>query len=194
MRQNKGSPLAERCGRCFAQTRHCFCDQIPELETTVKITVIRHWKERLKPSNTARLADHAIPSLDLIDFGAPGSPPWSNPDLITPNTALLFPDPDAPQAEAPDHIIVVDGSWAQARKMVNKIPGLKALPRFSIRPPATGIVRIRRSPEPGMVSTLEAIAAVLDITEGTGSGDPLRHLYQTAVDATIAARGRPLHT
>ena len=45
-----------------------------------------------------------------------------------------------------------------------------------------------------MVSTLEAIAAVLDITEGTGSGDALRHLYQTAVDATIAARGRPLHT
>ena len=194
MRQNKGSTLADRCGRCFAQTRYCFCDEIPELRTRVKITVVRHWKERLKPSNTARLADHAIPSLNLIDFGAPGTPPWNHPGLITPNSALLFPDASAPEAEAPEHIIVVDGSWAQARKMVNKIPGLKALPRISIEPPATDLVRIRRSPEPGMVSTLEAIAAVLDITEGAGTGDPLRHLYQTAVDATIAARGRPLHT
>jgi len=193
MRQNKGSPLAERCDRCFAQTRHCFCDRIPELHPTIRITVIRHWKERAKPSNTARLAACAIPSLNLIDFGAPGAP-WADPGLVTPGTALLFPDPEAPAATTPDHLIVVDGSWAQARKMVNKIPGLKTLPRLSIKPPETNLVRIRTPPEPGMVSTLEAIAAVLDVTEGPGAGDSLRRLYQTAVGATIAARGRPLHT
>ena len=193
MRQNKGSPLAERCDRCFAQTRHCFCGRIPELHPKIQITVIRHWKERFKPSNTARLAACAIPSLNLIDFGTPGAP-WTDPELVTPDTALLFPDPGAPPAPAPKHIIVVDGSWSQARKMVNKISGLKDLPRFEIQPPETGLVRIRRPPEPGMVSTLEAIAAVLDLTEGSGSGDSLRRLYQTAVDATIAARGRPLHT
>jgi DTW domain-containing protein YfiP len=193
MRQNRGSPIAERCERCFAQRRHCFCDQIPTLNPKIKITVIRHWKERFKPSNTARLAAHAIASLDLIDFGAPGSP-WQNPTLTASGTALLFPDPDAPAAHAPEHIIVVDGSWAQARKMVNKIAGLKELPRFNIQPPETGLVRIRTPPEPGMVSTLEAIAAVLDITEGAGAGEPLRRLYETTVKATIAARGRPLHT
>ena len=193
MRQNKGSPVAERCERCFAQTRYCFCDQIPELHPAIQITVIRHWKERYKPSNTARLAAFAIPSLKLIDFGAPGAP-WTDPGLFKPDTALLFPEPNAHRASAPKHIIVVDGSWSQARKMVNKIPGLKTLPRFEIQPPQTGLVRIRTPPEPGMVSTLEAIAAALDVTEGSGFGDPLRHLYQSTVDATIAARGRPLHS
>lgn len=193
MRQNKGSPLAERCDRCFAQTRHCFCGRIPELHPKIQITVIRHWKERFKPSNTARLAACAIPTLNLIDFGAPGAP-WADPKLVTPDTALLFPDPSAPSVPAPKHVIVVDGSWSQARKMVNKISGLKDLPRFEIQPPQTGVVRIRTPPEPGMVSTLEAIAAVLDRTEGGDFGAPLRRLYQTAVDATIAARGRPLHS
>ncbi len=193
MRQNLGSPLSERCERCFAQRRFCFCESIPVVTTKVRITVIRHWKERYKPSNTARLAAHALPSLQLIDFGAPEGPA-SLPSLNTAGTALLFPDPDLPEIERPDHVIVVDGSWAQARKMVNKIDNLKDLPRFAIAAPEPDFTRIRTPPMQGMVSTLEAIAAVLDRLDGPGAGDPLRDLYSATVRAAVAARGRPLHT
>jgi DTW domain-containing protein YfiP len=174
------------------QTKVCICDAIPSLTPSMEFVVLRHWKERLKPSNTARLAAHAIPGLQLVDYGAPGQP-WDPACLDLEGAALLFPDPDAPTLTNPSRIIIVDGSWPQARKLVNKIDGLADLPRFKIQPPAEHRVRLRTPPQPGCVSTLEAIAAVLDLTEGPRSGDSLRALFDAAVHSATITRGRPLH-
>jgi len=174
------------------QTQVCICSHIPTLNTSVELIIIRHWKERLKPSNTARLASHAIPALKLIDYGAPGEP-WDPSVLDITRPALLFPDDSAPAIEDPDQIIIMDGSWSQARKLVNRIPGLKSLPRFTIQPTAQPRVRLRTPPSPGFVSTIEAVAAVLDKLEGGESGDSLRALFDEAVKASTIVRGRPLH-
>ena len=174
------------------QTPLCICEHIPTLTPSIELIVIRHWKERLKPSNTARLAAHAIPSLTLVDYGAPGSV-WNANLLDLDRPALLFPSDDGDRLEDPKQIVIVDGSWAQARKLINRIPGLKGLPRFPINPTPQPRIRLRTPPAPGHVSTIEAIAAILDKTEGAGSGDPLRHLFDEAVRSATEARGRPLH-
>ena len=175
------------------QHAHCICSCIPTVHSQVEFVVVRHWKERSKPSNTARLADLAMPSVTVVDYGASGTT-WDPTTLLVPRPALLFPDPEAPSADyTPQTVIVVDGSWPQARKLVNKIPGMKALPRLRIDPPDNAPIRMRTPPIAEGMSTIEAIAAALDSLEGTGAGDPLRALFQTAVQSTIAARGRPLH-
>jgi DTW domain-containing protein YfiP len=173
-------------------TQVCICDGLVPIAPSVEILIIRHWKERRKPSNTARLAALAIPSLRILDYGAPGAV-WDQNVLDLHDAALIFPDPSAPTLQTPKRVIVVDGSWAQARKLVNKIPGLRSLPRFQISPPDTPRVRLRTPPRPGCVSTIEAIAAVLDETEGPGAGDPLRALFDAAVNAATFIRGRPLN-
>jgi DTW domain-containing protein YfiP len=175
------------------QHAHCICDCIPTVHSHVEFVVVRHWKERNKPSNTARLADLAMPSMRVVDYGAAGTL-WDPRTLLVPQPALLFPDPEAPTFNGtPKTVIVVDGSWPQARKLVNKIPGIKGLPRLRIDPPSPTTLRMRTPPFPEGMSTIEAIAAALDALEGTGSGDPLRALLQRAVQATVNARGRPLH-
>ena len=105
---------------------HCVCERAPTIQSPVPILVIRHWKERNKPSNTARLASLAIPNLRIVDYGAPGEP-WSSNTLDLPKPALLFPDPGAqPLPFTPEIIVVVDGSWPQARKLVNKLPDVNS--------------------------------------------------------------------
>ena len=189
----KKKNMDARCQRCLMQHAHCICDWVPTVKTHVEFLVIRHWKERNSPSNTARLAKLAMPSLRVVDYGAAGTT-WDPRVLLVPQPALLFPDPEAPVSKsAPKTVILVDGSWPQARKLVNKIPGLKGLPRLKIDPPSTPPIRLRTPPMPEGMSTIEAIAAALDTLEGVGRGDPLRDLFQRAVQATIDARGRPLH-
>ena len=182
----------DRCHACMMRHEHCVCDIAPKIVSPIPILVVRHWKERNKPSNTARLASLAIPNLRIIDYGAPGEQ-WSSSALDLPEPALLFPGPDTqPLDYTPKSIVIVDGSWPQARKLVNKLPQLAAMPRIQVEPPPQEPVRLRQPPIPEGMSTIEAIARLLDRLSGPGSGAPLDRLYQQVVEATIAARGRPL--
>ncbi len=192
VRTKKNPALWGRCERCFMQDSVCICHHIPTLHPSVELVIIRHWKERLKPSNTARLVSHAIPNLKLIDYGAPGST-WDPTTLELSRPALLFPIDEAPVRNDPHQIVIVDGSWSQARKLVNRIPNLKAIPQFTIQPTHQPRIRLRTPPAPGFVSTIEAVAAVINKIDGPGSGNSLLTLFDEAVRAATITRGRPLH-
>ena len=193
MPRRKKFDLEGRCDTCFQQTAHCVCDCIPTIKSQTRFLIVRHWKERRKPSNTGRFVNYALPESTLVDYGAPGEQ-WDPSCLDVPTPALLFPDPSAPICDFhPSTVIVIDGSWPQARKLVNKLPGLKALPRLTIQPPPSAPIRLRTPPMDGGMSTIEAVAAALDELEGPSAGDPLRLLYSRIVRGATEARGRPLH-
>ena len=182
----------DRCLKCMMRLEHCVCNCAPTINSPIPILVIRHWKERNKPSNTARLANLAIPNLRIVDYGAPGTV-WSPGTLDLPEPALLFPGTNTPPLDyIPQTIVVVDGSWPQARKLVNKLPELSTMPRIEVAQSARQPVRLRQPPFPEGMSTIEAIARLLDQLSGPGTGEPLDALYQQVVASTIAARGRPI--
>jgi DTW domain-containing protein YfiP len=171
---------------------HCVCSDIPQIDIEVDILVVRHWKERHKPSNTARLAALAIPKLSIVDYGGPGEH-WDPEILNVPSPALLFPSENiSPLPYSPKTIVVVDGSWPQARKLVNKLPHLSTMPRIQVAPLSIAPTRLRQPPIPEGLCTIEAIARLLDQLHGLGTGQPLDALYARVVEATVAARGRPL--
>jgi DTW domain-containing protein YfiP len=85
--------------------------------------------------------------------------------------ALLYPsaDADPPTAfvHAPPHsLVVLDGTWVEARKILRRNPALKALPRIGFVPSVASAYRIRRPPAPHCWSTIEAVAYVLGVLEG----------------------------
>ena len=193
MPRRKKFDLDGRCGRCFQQVGHCVCDGIPTIQCETNFLIVRHWKERRKPSNTGRFVDYALSSARIVDYGAPGET-WNPQVLEMPAPVLLFPHPDGLECTfRPESVIVVDGSWPQARKLVNKLPGLRNLPRLTVRAPETKRVRLRTPPMAHGVSTIEAVAAALDVLHGSATGEPLRQLYDRIVTGAVAARGRPLH-
>jgi hypothetical protein len=90
--------------------------------------------------------------------------------------AVLFPGEGAMTLEEarqspPEALIVVDGTWPLAKKVVKSNPILASLPRIGFTPRRPSNYRIRAEPAEHCVSTIEAVVEVLGVLEG---GDPSR--------------------
>src|SRR4030095_11004198 len=104
-----------------------------------------------------RWAEHAALAAAL---GDPARPP-----------ILLYPGPDARDVlreppPGPVTLILVDGTWSQAKSVVRDHPILKALPRYAFAAPRPPQSRLRREPWVEYVSTIEALMHVLGVLEG----------------------------
>jgi DTW domain-containing protein YfiP len=149
---------------------------VPAVPTVTRLVILRHTLERHRPSNSARWAALALPAARLVEYGGVGD--GTGPEL-PPGSWLLYPGPGPAPAGRPETLVVLDGSWSQTRRMLQRIPGLAALPRLPL-PPGRPRPRLRRAP-PGGLATLEAIACALALYEGPAVGAALDGLYDEAV-------------
>jgi DTW domain-containing protein YfiP len=150
------------------------------LPTRTRILLLQHPREKRVAIGTARMAHLALPNSRLqvgLDFGDDEEVR----ELLTrPSDAyVLFPGPGAlPLAQLPRDravtLVVFDGTWWQARKLLKLNPALAALPRVAFRPGTPSAYVIRREPAEFCVSTIEALAAVL--TELEPEGGPFARL------------------
>ncbi|QDE91714.1 hypothetical protein BHS06_23535 [Myxococcus xanthus] len=192
MRSRTPEDLAGRCPRCFLPVVLCLCAEVPCVSTRTELLIVRHHKETLKSTNTARMAALAIPRCSIVSYGSPGVP-FDASVLEGGDTWLLFPDAHhepAPGAAFPSRLIILDGSWGQARRMVQRVPALRRLPGLKLPPPAPDSRRLRRPPHPDGMSTLEAIAGALAHLEGEHVAQPLYALHEQMIDRVLASRGR----
>ncbi|HRC57709.1 MAG TPA: tRNA-uridine aminocarboxypropyltransferase, partial [Kofleriaceae bacterium] len=84
---------------------------------------------------------------------------------------LLYPSGDAVDIlrappPGPVTLVVVDGTWSQAKSVVRDNAVLRALPRYAFAAPEPSQYRIRREPHEEYVSTIEALMYVLGALEG----------------------------
>jgi len=127
-----------------------------------------------------RWADHAPLRAALSD---PARPP-----------ILLYPGPGARDIltappVGPVTLVVVDGTWSQAKTVVRDNPILHALPRYAFATPEPSHYRIRREPRAEYCSTIEALMHVLGVLEA--NPDAFRALlepFHAMVDAQLAAQ------
>lgn len=156
------------------------------MRTGTRVVLLQHVLEQAERSNTGRHAAAALASLELRVFGARGVP-LEVDDLD--GAWLLWPGEPPPAAEVPrpSTLVVLDGSWSQARRMMQRIPQLHGLRRWSL-PAPTGRRSLRASP-PGGMSSLEAIAEALAVLEGDEVGARLRAVHEGLVQRQLSARG-----
>jgi DTW domain-containing protein len=191
MRSRTPEDLSGRCPRCYLPTRLCLCADIPRLDTRTEFLVIRHNKEKEKSTNTARMAALALTRCQVLTYGAPGAP-FDASVLEAPGTWVLFPDapPPPPDAPPPQRLVVLDGNWGQARRMMQRVPALRRLPGLSLPPPPAHTRRLRRPPHPEGMSTLEAMAGALALLEGPAQAQRLYALHERMIDRVLESRGR----
>lgn len=179
-----------RCLVCLMREKYCICDHTPTVSTDLDVLIFRHCKENNKPSNTARLVALSVPRCTIVEYGGRGGLDLSHL-MKAKRPVLLFPSDSAqPLPYVPQTLVVVDGSWRQARKLVNKLP---RLPRIHVRPINATTARLRRAPTPDAMSTIEAVARAVDQISGGTDGTLLDEFYQRAVQACAKARGRPFN-
>jgi len=187
------------CPACRRPVVVCWCPHVPRLETRTRVVVLQHPRERDMPIGTARMAHLCLPGSELhVGVSWDDSPELarvlSDPERPA---ILLYPGADAVDLgtsppPGPVTLVVVDGTWAHARKVVNQNPRLGRLPRYAFTPTAPSEYRIRAEPEEACVSTIEALAHALGALEG----DPERFRamlvpFRAMVDAQIACAAAP---
>jgi DTW domain-containing protein YfiP len=184
------------CNRCQRPAKVCWCDRLTRLHSRTRVCFLQHPRESRVAIGTARMAHLSLPNSELhrgVEFGAHER---VRALASASDTALLFPgegalDPEELSGSSPRTLIVVDGTWAQARKVVKRNPLLQALPRIGLRPAQPSNYRIRSEPAAHCVSTIEAVVHVLGALEGDpGRFQPLLRAFDRMVDLQLEHAAR----
>jgi DTW domain-containing protein YfiP len=166
------------------------------VESATRACILQHLRERKTAIGTARMAHLSLPNSELhlgISFQ---DHVRVRALAAAPGTALLFPgegalDPALLRGRAPTTVIVVDGTWSQARKVIKQNPFLQALPRLAFTPERPSNYRIRAEPSVECVSTIEAVVHLLGALEGAPERfRPILEAFDRMVDLQIAERQR----
>jgi DTW domain-containing protein YfiP len=164
-------PTRPSCDRCARPLPVCFCAHLQVLSTRTRVMLLQHPRESRKAIGTARMAHLSLPNSVLrvgTDFSAD---PVVNAALAESSpTYVLFPGAQAVDVatlpcDRAITLLMVDGTWWQARKLLKLNPAVAALPRVAFTPSRPSQYRIRRQPAEFCVSTIEALAEVLNVLE-----------------------------
>jgi len=188
------------CAACGRPEVVCYCRFVTRLATKTRVLILQHPREEKVPINTARIAALCLENAEL-HVGVKWRDLQALADPERP-AALLYPGPGAIDVsvsppKGPITLVVVDGTWWQAKKLVRENPELAALPRYAFQPQAPSNYRIRKEPQNDYVSTVEALVHVLSVLED----EPEKFLamlepFRAMVDAQLAFVGknsRPRH-
>lgn len=158
---------------------------------------LQHPRERRVAIGTARMAHLALPNSELHEGVSFDGHPAVEALAQQPGTVVLFPSPEARPLETyldapPANLVVVDGTWPLAKKVIKQSRVLSRLPRIGFVPSRPGNYRIRKEPAEHCLSTIEAVVEVLGRLEQDPTRfSPMLRAFELMVDRQIAcARAR----
>jgi DTW domain-containing protein YfiP len=187
----------QNCYRCFKPASHCMCDRIGRVENRTRITILQHPRERFHAIGTARIARLGLVNSSLVVPPTTLARSLAHRLDVAPGTGLLFPGAEARNlndvepTERPTGLLVLDGTWSQARKLYNQNAWLSALPHYALTPTSPSRYRIRKEPRESYLSTLEAIVQALEVLEPETKGmSGLLDAFDTMIDDQVVFEHR----
>jgi len=154
-----------RCPGCGLNPEACVCRLFPRLDGAPSISVVMSRAEARSASNSARLLALWLPGVELHVRGGESAP--SSPEVLLerPGSALLFPSGGRarPPPDGVRHLIVPDGTWAQARRIERRWFAAHALPRVELDGPWPSVYELRRGREG--LCTFEAVAIAIGLLQ-----------------------------
>jgi DTW domain-containing protein YfiP len=179
------------CYRCWRAKILCLCGHVRVVENPVEVLYLQHPNERTVPFNTARLAHLSLARSRLV-HGLRFDGTKAVQDLLRrkERVGILFPSAKALDLrEAPadlETLVILDGTWREARKILHLSPSLLELPQYAFVPEKPSNYRIRKEPKDEFISTIEATVTALRILDGDASKyGELLELFDRMVDRQI---------
>jgi DTW domain-containing protein YfiP len=163
-----------------------------------QVLILQHPDEHRHPLNTGRLAalglqraellvGEQFPQLDAIVSA------FATVFLLFPGDNAETPRPSAGPGDEPALLIVPDGTWRKARKILHVNPVLSTLPRLSLEPGAPSRYRVRKTREPAAVSTIEAVVRTLTILEPDQDFSAVLAPFNVLIEQQIHAMGSDVY-
>jgi DTW domain-containing protein YfiP len=182
-----------RCERCARPQSHCLCHLIPRLPSRTRVLILQHPDEVGHALNTARLAALGLENAELLVgerfADLPLDPAYRACLLFPGETAQQLPLAPQPKDERPLLLVVPDGTWRKARKLLHLNPWLAELPRVCLPAGLSSRYRLRKAPAEGALATIEAIVTALELQEAPQRFDALLRPFEALIEGQIAAMG-----
>ncbi len=186
------------CYRCLKPASTCICAAVPRVRNRIHIHIVQHVRERRHPIGTARIALLGLERVSL-ETVRPSAGAHRATGPFPPGTALLYPAAAAipletlPPGMRPSRLVVIDGTWHLASRILRDSPALRELPCVAFREERPSNYRIRREPTRGANATIEAIARALALLEpDTGGVGALLSSFDRMIDDQLRlATGSP---
>lgn len=184
----------DECYRCHKALVVCVCSDVPKVSNATEIVILQHPREQFHAIGTVRFARLGLEKVRVVVH----HPREGTPDpakILGPEPGrigLLFPGEHArtlsevPASERPEKLLVLDGTWSQAKTLHTVNPWLADLPCFVLAPKQKGQYRIRPEPDDRSLSTIEAIVQALEVLEPNTPGlDGLMGAFTRMIDRQI---------
>lgn len=174
------------CYKCLRPSTHCVCNLVEPFQAHCNLLIIQHPHERRKYHSTTKLVLKAVQNstrLRGVEFEA-----RTIQNLIGKTTPyLLYPCKDAVDCTEvslgkTDTVIVVDGTWDEAQKIVYRNPLLRTFPSLSFSQALRSNYRIRKQPRANYLSTLESVAYLLKFNALAQGNVASSAKYETLLD------------
>ena len=211
--------MREMCYRCFWPKAHCWCPSVTPMPTRTRFVFLMHPKEfKEEKANTGRLTHLCLPN-SKIHMGAEFETHTEVRELLRDpryHPVLLYPGPGAVNLSQPQTapetappaltretlgdrallVLLLDATWACARKMLRLSPCLQRLPRIMFTPSSPSRYVIKQQPQEGCLSTLECVHELLLVLERVGldtyeQPQQLLALFQRMQDFQIRCASDP---
>lgn len=200
------------CEKCLKSQDLCVCEFIRPLQTQKQVLILQHPQEPDQELGSARLAHLSLPNSNLkiglswrslkavLGKEAPPSR-WgalylgsgvkdsreknkmTGPALqwVGKKGEPLNPQPDPAQI---DGLIILDGTWSQAKTLWWRNPWLLKVRRAILLPSRPSLYReLRKEPRRECLSTIESIAEALQaIGEPTETSEGLRKIFKLLIE------------
>lgn len=176
------------CQKCRKGGPLCICDTIVPLRTKRHVLILQHPQEPDEELGSARIANLALenstlrvglswPNLSkalgrpavhgswgVLYLGGKSEKPATKHEVSDRLVAAGKPERTFDAVATPlDGIVVLDGTWAQAKTMWWRNPWLLKLKRLVVSPARRSLYgRLRREPRRECLSTIESVAAALE--------------------------------
>lgn len=192
------APIYEgRCKICYMREEKCICELLPKIENRIPLTVIMHFKESYKTTNTARLAHLCLKNSEIVLRGLPQQPVHLE-SIVKVEEELLFLTlnercetltPELVHSiKKPIRLVVPDGTWSQAARIGKREASLAKARWVQLPPGAPSRYRLRHEHHEEGLSTLEAIARTYGIIEDRSIQSQLETIFEVMVERTLETR------
>jgi len=195
-----------RCKHCMLLPYLCLCTIKQTVTSQSAFLLLMYDDEILKPSNTGRLIADLIndtyayiwsrtePQTEMLALLK--DPKWM-PIVVFPSEYTDVDRQVIEQTKLPQVIedkrplfILLDGTWAQAKKMFRKSPYLNAFPVLSFSPEKLSEYLVRKATKDNQLATAEVAGLVLQSLGETYNANIMYLLFNTFKENYLLGKGR----
>lgn len=176
--------MTQVCTTC-GFIHNCYCEAIPTIASDLCFTLLTHPNEFQRETNTGKLVARVIKQVNIREWQRKQPDPYCLPGSSVLTPVLVFPGQDSmpltqwqKQHPSASNFIVLDGTWQEAKKMLNRSQWLQNLPKVHLEATQSSQYQLRRNQEVGNLCTFEVCAQMVRELESSDDANAMLTFFE----------------